>query len=195
MLQGEQMLNRRTLLKLGTASLAATLSQVPGRALADNGLAGSPRRAVCDLRFEEGRAFASAMIGRGVPVSDVAGGIPDLWYRDLRAALLHRRLAFIGLTDRTALFTLEELARDVGMRVGGRTDHTIDHHGMASHRTTGSSAWRRAAGRLGPERGFGADIAALLAAPGAYDISPAAQKYTGPFAAAGSVTLVSWWIA
>jgi hypothetical protein len=191
------MVNRRTLLKLGTAGMAAAVVQAPAQAFVSSLLGGSPglTRAVFDERFAEARAFASVFEARGRPTTGIRGDVAALWYHDLKARLLEQRLPLVGLTDRTALFCLEELARDVGMKVQGRIDHTIDRSGALTHEATGPAAWAAAGRRLGPDRGFGRVMASLLADPALHGESFAAQKLSGPFQATDKKQLVSWWIA
>ncbi len=191
------MVSRRTLLKLGTAGVAAAAAQAPAHALT-SALLGDPARisrAIFDARFPESQAFAEALAARGLPVSGIRGDVAALWYGDLKGLLIERRLPLVGLTDRAALFCLEELARDVGMKVRGRIDHTIASNGAASHRATGPSAWAGAGRRLGPYPGFGPVMAAILSEPTLHGASPAAPKHTGPFSAPNQTQLVSWWIA
>ena len=190
------MVNRRTLIKLGTAGIAAAV-QAPVHAFG-SALLGDSRglaRAVFDERFAESRVFGSVFESRGIPTSGIRGDVAALWYHDLKARLLEQRLPVVGLTDRTALFCLEELARDVGMKVQGRIDHAFNLQGALTHQATGPSAWTTAGQRLGPEQGFGRVMASLLTDPTLHGESFAAQKHTGPFSAADKRQLVSWWIA
>ncbi len=191
------MVNRRTLLKFGTAGMAAAVVQAPAQAFGSSLLGDSPglTRAVFDERFAEAQAFASVFQSRGMPTTAIRGDVAALWYRDLKARLLEQRLPVVGLTDRTALFCLEELARDVGMKVQGRIDHTFSQSGALTHEVTGPAAWETAGQRLGPEQGFGRVMASLLTDPTLHGESFAAQKHTGPFSAVDRKQLVSWWIA
>jgi hypothetical protein len=191
------MVNRRTLLKLGSAGMAAAIAQAPAQAFG-SALLGDARglsRAVFDERFAEAQAFASVFQSRGMPTTGIRGDVAALWYHDLKAGLLEQRLPIVGLTDRTALFCLEELARDVGMKVKGRIDHTFDKGGALTHQVTGPTAWTTAGQRLGSHQGFGRVMASLLTDPTLHGESFAAQKHTGPFSAAFGEQLVSWWIA
>ncbi|MEY4933226.1 MAG: hypothetical protein RLZZ403_1546 [Pseudomonadota bacterium] len=189
------MVSRRTLLKLGTAGLATAVVEAP--AVGSTLLGGSPAlaRAVFDERYAEGRDFGGVFQSRGMPTSAIRGDVAAFWYRDLKARLLEQRLPIVGLTDRTSLFCLEELARDVGMKVQGRIDHTFDRSGALTHQVTGPAAWTAAGQRLGPEQGFGRVMASLLTDPTLHGESFAAQKHTGPFSAVFGKQLVSWWIA
>lgn len=134
------------------------------------------------------------MQARGVSTTGIRGDVASLWYHDLKARLFRQRLPIVGLTERAALFCLEELARDVGMKVQGRIDHTFDRSGALTHQVTGPDAWVTAGQKLGAEQGFGRVMASLLTDPALHGGSFAAQKHAGPFAAPGK-QLVSWWIA
>jgi hypothetical protein len=191
------MVSRRTLIKLGTAGVAATVIRAPVQVLGaaflvdGRGLA----QALFDERFAEARSFGAALAARGAPIRGIRGDVAMLWYRDLKARLVEDRLPLVGLTDRTALFCLEELARDLGMKVCGRIDHSIDALGTVSHQAAGPTAWLDAGQRLGSAPRFGRTMAALLADPTVHGSAVAAQKRTGPFSALDRTTLVSWWIA
>ncbi|HSR05736.1 MAG TPA: hypothetical protein VLM42_01180 [Bryobacteraceae bacterium] len=122
-------------MKLGAAGVAGALVNVPVRVFgalpADSH--GSIYRAVFDERFAECRAFAGEMKRRGILTSGIRGDVAKLWYEDLRARLRQGPAPIAGLTDRVTLFCLEELARDVGMKVFFRVDHMIDTSGQVQH--------------------------------------------------------------
>lgn len=191
------MVSRRTLLKFGTAGVAAAVAQAPAQAFGSS-LLGNPSRlarALFDERFAEAQGFASVFEARGMPTTGIRGDVAALWYHDLKVQLLGARLPIVGLTDRAALFCLEELARDVGMKVQGRIDHTIDRAGALTHQAVGPATWIAAGRRLGPGQGFGRVMASLLTDPALHGESFVAQKHAGPFAGADKKQLVSWWIA
>jgi hypothetical protein len=100
------------------------------------------------------------------------------------------------LTDRAALFCLEELARDVDRRVIFRADHLIDQNGQTQHTAVGQPSLVAVTHSLTAETGFGRTLAVLLSQ---FDINEprdvAAQKRTGPFSPENKTTLVSWLIA
>jgi hypothetical protein len=160
-------------MKIGTAAVAGAVINLPvfGRSAAP-----AFQRAVFDERFAECRAFAAELQGAGVSTTAIRGDVADLWYRDLRAHLSENRLPVAGLTDRLALFCLEELARDVGMRVTFRADHIMDRNGP-------------------PDAEFGRAIATLLTRFASGPADTAAQKLTGPFSPGNKTALVSWIIA
>jgi hypothetical protein len=161
-------IDRRNALKIGATTLAAAL--VRGPAFGENPSRSGYERAVFDERFEPCRVFGAEFARAGVPTSAIRGDVAKLWYEDLRVALSKRRAPIAGLTNRTGLFCLEELARDVGMRVVLRVDHTIEpdvRHVVAQLSRFGTLEPRDAS----------------------------AQKRTGPFSPENKLALVSWVIA
>jgi hypothetical protein len=191
------MVNRRSVMKIGAATVAGAVVSLPvlGRNAAPARAYGAYERAVFDARFAACRAFATELHSAGVPTSAIRGDVAMLWYGDLRAHLRENRLPVAGLTDRAALFCLEELARDVGMRVIFRADHIIDRdqNGHARHTAVGSASLVAATCNLPPEAGFGRAMARLFSQ---FDIGEpgdlAAQKRTGPFSPENKTALVSW---
>jgi hypothetical protein len=163
---GGEMVNRRTVLKIGIGALV-NLPILGGNAF---------QRAIFDERFAECRAFAAELHRAGVFTSAISGDVADLWYGDLRAHLRKNRFPVTGLTDRLALFCLEELSRDVGMRVIFRTDHLMDRNEP-------------------PDAELGRAMASLLTRFASGPADTAAQKLTGPFSPANKTALVSWIIA
>ena len=192
------MVDRRDVLKLGVASLGGVLIDVPLAAwgATPNAVPNAVYRAVFDERFEESRAFAGELERRAVVTSGIRGDVAALWYDDLRGHLSQRRAAVAGLTDRVALFCLEELARDVGMQVCFRVDHLIDADGRARHEAAGSAAIVDATRQLAPGPGFGRAMGVLASRfTGGRSSDLAVQKRTGPFSPGHKTALVSWVIA
>jgi hypothetical protein len=192
------MVNRRSVLKIATATAAGALVKMPvvGRSLSPTREHIAFHRAVFDDRFAESRGFAAELNGMGVFTSAIRGDVAELWYADLRVHLSKNRLPVAGLTDRAALFCLEELARDVGMRVIFRADHMMDQNGHTEHSAVGPASLVAAARSLPQEAGFGRTVAVLL---GQFDANEpcdtSAQKLTGPFSPQNKTALVSWLIA
>jgi hypothetical protein len=195
---GGEMVNRRSVLKIGAATVAGVLVKVPA---SDGNLSQTRaqiafQRAVFDERFVESRGFAAELRGAGLFTSAIRGDVAKLWYGDLRAHLREDRLPVAGLTDRAALFCLEELARDVGMRVIFRADHIIDQDGHTQHTAVGPASLVTVARNLPQEAGFGRTMAVHFSQ---FDIGEggdmAAQKRTGPFSPENKTALVSWLIA
>ena len=192
------MVNRRSVLKIGAATVAGVLVKVPvsGGDLSQRRAHIAFHRAVFDERFTECRGFADELHYAGVVTSPIGGDVAELWYGDLRAYLRENCLPVAGLTDRAALFCLEELGRDVGMRVIFRADHMMDQNGHTEHTAVGSASLVAAARSLPQEAGFGRTVAVLL---GQFDANEpcdtSAQKLTGPFSPQNKTALVSWLIA
>jgi hypothetical protein len=192
------MVNRRNILKIGAATVTGALVKMPltGGSLSPGRAHTAFHRAVFDERFAECRGFGAELHSAGVFTSAIRGDVAKLWYHDLRVNLRENRSPVAGLTDRPALFCLEELARDVGMRVIFRADHITGRNGYTQHSAVGPASLVAVAGNLPPEAGFGRAVAALLSQ---FDISErgdlAAQKRTGPFSPENKTALVSWLIA
>jgi hypothetical protein len=198
MYEGEEMVDRRSVLKLGAASIAGTLISMPAPALGA-AWADSPNplyRAVFDGRFEEGLAFADELQRRRVVTFSTGHDIAKLWYDDLQLGLSQRPAPIAGLTDRVTLFCLEELARSAGMRVLYRVDHIIDERGNVEHDAVGPASIVAATRKLTAKSGFGRAMAALARH---FDVrerqDTAALKRTGPFSPVNKLALVSWVIA
>ena len=192
------MVNRRSVMKLGAATVAGALVNLPvfGRDLSPARAHIAFDRAVFDERFAECRGFATELHGAGIFTSAIRGDVAKLWYDDLRVHLSENRLPVTGSTDRAALFCLEELARDVGMRVIFRADHTTDENGHTQHSAVGPASLVALARNMPQEAGFGRAIAVLFSK---FDITEprnmAVQKLTGPFSPENKTALVSWLIA
>jgi hypothetical protein len=201
--RGGEMVNRRTVLKIGATTLTGTLVNVPvfGQHAASTRPSSAFQRAVFDDRFAECRAFATELESAGALTSAVRGDVAELWYKDLRVHLSKKRVPVAGLTDRPALFCLEELARDVGMRVIFRADHITEQNGHTQHAAVGLASLVAVARNLAPEPGFGREMAQLFSRFDGGSLSigeprdAAAQKRTGPFSPENKTALVSWVIA
>jgi hypothetical protein len=192
------MVNRRSALKIGAATVAGVLAKLPvsGRNLPPAKAHIAFHRAVFDERFAECRGFAAELHSVGVLTSPIHGDVAKLWYEDLRAALSKRRAPVAGLTDRAALFCLEELARDVNMRVVFRVDHTIELDGLAQHVAAAEASIVSATRLLPKEPHFGRAMAERFSRLDPRELrDAAAQKRTGPFAPEDKTVLVSWVIA
>jgi hypothetical protein len=192
------MVNRRTVLRIGATTLTGALVHVPlsSRTGARARTHSAFQRAVFDHRFAESRAFAIELESAGAVTSAIRGDVAELWYQDLRVHLSKQRAPVAGLTDRAALFCLEELARDVGMRVIFRADHITEQDGHTQHAAVGLASLVALVRKLSPEPGFGRSTAVLLSQ---FDVDEprdtSAQKRTGPFSPANKTALVSWLIA
>ena len=117
------MASRREFLQAGLAAsvlpIAASARESAPEALDKRS---SFYKVVFDERFPASVAFAGEMKKRGVPVHGIQGDITDLWFYDLYYRCKQGPAAIAGLTAHGALFCLERLAWDHGMRVVYRAD-------------------------------------------------------------------------
>lgn len=128
------MASRRDFLRAGLAvSIAPTLASAAQMDPAPVATLASPATVIFDRRFSASRAFASRIEQRGTPVNAIEGDITALWYHDLYARWKAGPIAMAGLTLNGALFCLDTLARNHGMRVVFRNEHkqTSDGHEIA----------------------------------------------------------------
>lgn len=79
-------------------------------------------KVIYDERFGESRSFGDEARRLGAPVHAIRGDITSLWYDDLYVRWRNGAAAIAGLTAHGALFCLERLAWDAGMRVVFRAD-------------------------------------------------------------------------
>jgi hypothetical protein len=73
--------------------------------------------AVFDHRFAAGRQFSRSSEARGIATRPIANDVTSLWYSELHPLWKQQPVAIAGLTTYGALFCLERLAWDHGMRV------------------------------------------------------------------------------
>jgi hypothetical protein len=192
------MVNRRTTLKIGAASIISSLVHAPARSLASTAskTVTLHSHALFDSQFIESTAFANALKSQNIITTDINGDLSNLWYGQLRNQLLAEPKPIFGLTDRLDLFCLEELARDVGMKVSLRFDHLIHQNGFVEHQLNGSPLMNSSQENLGNTAGFGnkmAELAELFLNDQFPEIS--AQKLTGPYAPLNKTALVTWVIS
>ncbi|MFL2840569.1 MAG: hypothetical protein ACJ0BT_01845 [Pseudohongiellaceae bacterium] len=190
------MVNRRKVLKLGALGFASGFINLPNQSFAAASFnTSSPiSRAIIDDRFEDSLAFAGELNRRGVTISNIDGDIAKLWYQDLQISLRRKAAPIAGLTERTDLFCLEELARDVGMKMFFRVDHLIDANGSVQHLALGPTSLVEEVKKLQPKLGFGQAMAELsnqFILNGSNE-GESAQKRTGPYSLDKQTALVSW---
>jgi len=80
-------------------------------------------KVVFDHRFLASREFGREMEKMGASVYGIHGDITALWFHDLHHRWKQGPVAIAGMTAHGALFCLERLAWDHGMRVLSRTEH------------------------------------------------------------------------
>lgn len=193
------MIQRRELLQMApVASLVSTFAGSWSRAFGAAAHDGEAllSRAIADARFPDSVAFSNATTARGIPTTRIGDDVARLWYDDLRAELRRTALPFAGMTQRAALFCLEELARDVNMKVVARIDHVFAADETVQHTPVLPESAASPDSPLLSGAGFGRDAAALVMRhPWHKGARGAAQKLTGPSAPAGTIALVTWVIA
>ena len=180
------------------ASVAGVLTGISGHAKAADraGIAGTGYRAVFQPHHEASVAFARTLKDRCISVSEVSGDLGQLWYGELRGQLRRNKTPVAGLTDRATLFCLEELARDVDMRVRFRVDRVVEQGGQIRHEVSGRATFVPALGDLRTDESFGNAMASLIRlVDNSLSGDVGAQRRTGPFHNASERALVAWIIA
>ena len=141
------MTNRREFLQTAAALSAAPLA---GRAAFADGRERVMLDAVIfDSRHAEARDFGTRASFLGAPLRAIEGDVTDLWQNELLSLWREAPAAIAGLTERPALFLLERLAWDHGLRVVFEAEHAPSEHGLAAHRVL-----RAADPRLAEELGL-----------------------------------------
>ncbi|MGH8150329.1 MAG: hypothetical protein ACRETB_10215 [Steroidobacteraceae bacterium] len=76
-----------------------------------------PHAVLYDERFAEAIRFGHAAEQHGLPLRPIRGDVTRIWYDELAPLWRRQPRPIAGLTAYAALFCLERLARDHGMRV------------------------------------------------------------------------------
>jgi hypothetical protein len=95
--------------------------------------AAPPYRLIVDGRFAVAHGLIDAARRRGVRPHLIDGDVTDLWYHDLALRWRTRPAPIAGLTTVGALFCLERLAWDAGMRLHWRAEHRCYGDGRVEH--------------------------------------------------------------
>lgn len=101
---------------VGTSAAALAVAAIPATQWLSSRLP-TPYRAIYDERFEEGRKFAAAALGRGWATRAIRGDVTQIWFHELSVRWKRGAAPIAGVTTRESLFVLERLSWDVGMRV------------------------------------------------------------------------------
>jgi hypothetical protein len=202
------MLNRRGFLGAGMASCALPwLASVagPSAQAVPSGQPGawarpSPPlyRVVVDERFEAGAGFRAGVAARGAEVRGIRGDVTELWFYELAPRWREQAAPIAGLTAADALFCLERLAWDAGLRVAYRGEHRRLANGTLRHRMSGSaSALAPAASLASAQFDWDSRVAELvLACPRRSPSRLMTISVTSPCASPASAgPLYSWVIA
>jgi hypothetical protein len=193
------MTSRRAFLKVGLA--ASALLPVGARA---NFVGFEARASVVslykvlyDTRFAASVAFARRAAARGFAVHAMTGDMTRFWYDDLYHRWRQEPVAIAGLTAHGALFCLERLGWEQGMRVVYRGEHAAAPGGCIAHRFEGPAQLAAAAAEAAVDVAWASALADVVAD------CPRAREQAGSFqsstlharAAAPSEPLFSWVIA
>ena len=157
------MKSRREFLQIGVAALALPISA--RGAFASSALLGEPAatplyKVVFDERFAASVAFSREVGALGAATHGIKGDITDLWFHDLYARWKQGPAAIAGLTGHGAIFCLERLAWDQGMRVVFRGEHKHLSGGQIEHALSGPESMVRRAARVDAS---GTEWASLMA--------------------------------
>ncbi|MBI4265820.1 MAG: hypothetical protein HY657_15705 [Acidobacteria bacterium] len=104
---------------------------------------------VCDMRSPWSTDFAREAERLGIKVVRTNGDITDFWFHDLSLRWKEAPVAIGGLTAPGALFCLERLGWDHGLRVVFRGTHRLVDTSRAEHAMSGPSSTIAAAQRRG----------------------------------------------
>lgn len=118
--------SRREFLK--TAIAVSAMPIVAGATAGTATAAVSPQalplyKVIFDEQFSECRAFARKVRTFGLPVQGITADVTALWFNDLHGRWQVNPIAIAGLTAPAALFCLERLAWEHGMRVIFHAEH------------------------------------------------------------------------
>lgn len=149
-------------------SAAASLAAVPSvsRSASSDplGLKLPLNLALFDTRFPAAHAFARALAIRGVTLAPFDGDVTPVWFEQLDPVWRQYPLTVAGLTTEGALFCLEQLAWDNGMRVAYRGVHSASAEGGTDHVLEASvHRSRDVQGRLSGAQPWPAQVADIIA--------------------------------
>jgi len=130
--------SRRTLLQTAVAIAGSPLA--PGVIYAGSARATAQMGVLYDHRHREARAFRLRAAVLNAPVHGTEDGdITDLWQHYFSVAWKDEPMPLAGLTERPALFMLEQLGFQHGMRVVFQGEHEPDGQGAWTHTIVRSS--------------------------------------------------------
>lgn len=128
------MTNRRQFLQTAAALTAAPLAGHGAFAGNSNSHQNIPDVLILDARHPQAREFGLGASSRISALRDIDGDITRLWQTELQKAWTRHQLPVAGLTERPALFLLEHLGWQHGMRVVFEAEHSPLGDGHFSHR-------------------------------------------------------------
>jgi hypothetical protein len=194
------MTSRRQFLQIGIAASALPLAPAALRAAELDGArrtAALPLyKVVYDSRFAASLTFARRATAHGASLQPIEGDMTWFWYHDLYHRWRSAPAAIAGLTAHGALFCLERLAWDSGLRVVFRAEHSASPTGV-EHRLSGPQSMLEAARQAVAQPQWSAGLAdVVLQCPnGRLEIASARTDRPGQTAAEDGEPLYSWVIA
>ncbi len=157
------MRTRRHLLKTGLAAWALPIAARAGIAPLGPPEAAVPiYKMLYDTRFAASVAFSERAAARGLAVHGIDGDVTRVWYDDLDLRWRREAAAIAGLTAHGALFCLERLAWDHGLRVVYRGEHSASARGV-EHRLDGPAPMLSAAANAEPQLAWCAALVDVVA--------------------------------
>lgn len=154
-----------------------------------------------DNGFPPSAAFGAAAGQHGYATNDIDGDVTEFWMNHLAARWRHEPVAIAGLTHASALFVLERMGWDHGLRVIFRAQHRSQGNGRIEHQLTGPAVMLNAFEKAASEHpGLGACVAGMLSRCYRPEQTPSTLAITarprpGLDAVPDPAPLVSWVIA
>jgi len=146
---------------------AASVSGIPSNHAPANctiGLQYPLHLALIDTRFPAAKVFGRTMGLRGVTLARYDGDVTPIWFHKLDPVWRQHPLAVAGLTTEGALFCLEQMAWDYGMRVAYRGFHHGLPDGGVQHLLESSARRPQdVKGRISGLQPWPEDVAELIA--------------------------------
>ena len=128
---------RRSILE--SAAVLSATSVAPRAIFAADATRSDPMGVIYDSRHVEARSFGGRANHLGLPVHAIEGDITDYWQTELQFLWKRAPVTIAGLTERPALFLLEQLGWDYGLRVVYQAEHYASGSRMIEHRVVRSA--------------------------------------------------------
>jgi hypothetical protein len=191
------MTSRREFLQIGITATAWPLAaNVAGAAAAGDTL--PLYKVVYDRRAPATAPFAERGRALGLALHAIDGDMTKLWYEDLYHVWKQGPIAIAGFTGHGALFCLDQLGRDQGLRVVFRAEHALRNGGLVEHDLSGPISMLRDATALSDAGDrWGARMADVVARcpRGRTEVATTAAATRACTHAAAEDSLYSWVIA
>jgi hypothetical protein len=110
--------SRREFIQCGLAASALAVCPLPR----------GPVKVVVDKTYPEAVAFGVEAVRQGATVHAVGGNAGGVWMNEIEPLWKRGPAVIAGLTGRASLFCLELLARDYGMGIVYRVEHSRTGH-------------------------------------------------------------------